>query len=167
MKQLIICVETSKIAATDVLYIDKTIKTFYKIDNSIKLSYVYCEGKTKYNSKSIISEIKDKKAKIKDSVVIYAFDTDAIDSNATDIKLTSLIESYCYENNYSFIWFYRDIEEVFLHQSIDNTKKVSEAKKFSNLSNLAKADEKSLSFNDKVRYKSNILIVLDKYLARR
>ena len=89
MKQLIICVETSKTAATDVLYIDKTIKSFYKIDNNIKLSYIYCEGKSKYNSKRVISEIKDKKSKIKDSVVIYAFDTDAIDSNPNDIKLTS------------------------------------------------------------------------------
>ena len=167
MKQLIICVETSKTAATDVLYIDKTIKTFYKIDNNIKLSYIYCEGKSKYNSKRVISEIKDKKSKIKDSVVIYAFDTDAIDSNPSDIKLTSLIESYCDDNNYSFVWFYRDIEEVFLHQSIDNTKKVEMAKKFSNLSNLAKADDKSLSVSNKTRYKSNILIVLDKHLIRK
>ena len=167
MKQLIICVETSKTAATDVFYIEKTIKTFYRIDNSIKLSYIYCEGKSKYNSKSVISEIKDKKSKIKDSIVIYVYDTDSIDSNTDDIKLTSLIEAYCNDNNYSYIWFYRDIEEVFLHQSIDNTKKVSEAKKFSNLHDLGFADEKSLSFTDKVRYKSNILIVLDKYLIRK
>jgi len=167
MKQLIICVETSKTAATDVLYIDKTIKAFYRIDNNIKLSYIFCEGKSKYNSKSVISEIKDKKSKIKDSIIIYAFDTDAIDSNTNDIKLTSLIESYCVENNYSFVWFYRDIEEVFLHQSIDNTKKVEMAKKFSNLPNLGFADEKSLSFSDKVRYKSNLLVVLDKNLIRK
>lgn len=167
MKQIIICVETSKIAATDVLYIDKTIKSFYKIDNSIKLTYIYCSGKSKYNSKSVLSEIKDKKSKIKDSIVIYAFDTDAIDSNSNDIKLTALIESYCNINNHSFIWFYRDIEEVFLHQSVDNTRKVEMAKKFSNLSNLGLADEKTLSSSEKVRYKSNLLIILDKFLVRK
>ena len=41
------------------------------------------------------------------------------------------------------------------------------AKKFSNLPNLAKADDKSLSVIDKTRYKSNILIILDKYLIRK
>ena len=57
---------------------------------------------------------------------------------------------------------------MFLHKSIDNTNKEDvEAKKFSNLPNLAKTDEKSLSFDNKIRYKSNKLIVLDKYLTRK
>ncbi len=74
----------------------------------------------------------------------------------------------CNDNNHSFIWFYRDIEEVFLHKSVDNTNKEDvEAKKFSNLPKLGKVDEKSLSFDKKIRYKSNILIVLDKYLTRK
>ena len=57
---------------------------------------------------------------------------------------------------------------MFLHQSVDNINKEDvEAKKFSNLPNLAKTDEKLLSFYNKIRYKSNLLNAIDKYLFRK
>ena len=44
MMQLILCVETSKKANTDGLYISKSLKTLYRIDNNVKITFIYCEG---------------------------------------------------------------------------------------------------------------------------
>ena len=58
--QLILCVETNKKADTDSKYIFETIKYYYNIDNSVKLSKIYMGTKTKYNSKEVLKEIKQK-----------------------------------------------------------------------------------------------------------
>ena len=165
MKQVILCVETSKKANTDGLYISKALKSLYRIDNSVKLTYVYCEGKPKYASK--LKEINDAKTKIKDSIVVYLFDTDSIDIDVKHQNLNEEIIKYCNSNNFEFVWFYRDIEEVFLHHSVPNNSKTKEAAKFSNTSNIGKATIDSLSSNELIRYRSNFMLVFNKYLDKK
>ena len=97
VKQVILCVETSKKANTDGLYISKALKSLYRIDNSVKLTYVYCEGKPKYASK--LKEINDAKTKIKDSIVVYLFDTDSIDIDVQHQTLNEEIIKYCNLHN--------------------------------------------------------------------
>lgn len=57
--QVILCMETNKRAATDYIYINETIKQFYSCNsnNKIKISPVYMNNKTRYNSKDVINEI--------------------------------------------------------------------------------------------------------------
>ena len=38
-------------------------------------------------------------------------------------KLNADIENFCHQNGYKFIWFCRDVEEVFLHKTVEDSKK--------------------------------------------
>lgn len=49
--QLILCMETTKKAATDDIYISDTIRHVYQLSNQIKISRIYMGTKTKYDSK--------------------------------------------------------------------------------------------------------------------
>ena len=117
MRQVILCVETNKQANTDVGYIDAVIKQLYQIGTEIKLQYKYFNGKGGYNAPKLLKEIKNDIAALKgtsSSEVIYCIDTDKYDSEAEVQKLNTDIENFCHQNGYKFIWFCRDVEEVFL-----------------------------------------------------
>ena len=118
MRQVILCVETNKQANADVGYIDAVIKQLYQIGTEIKLQYKYFNGKGGYNAPKLLKEIKKDIAALKggsSSEVIYCIDTDKYDSDAEVQKLNADIENFCHQNGYRFIWFCRDVEEVFLH----------------------------------------------------
>lgn len=68
---------------------------------------------------------------------------------------------------YKYVWFCRDVEEVFLHKRIDKSEKKREAIKFSHLRDLGKATELSLSSKTENIYKSNLLCVLDAFMERK
>ena len=51
------------------------------------------------------------------------------------------IENFCRQNGYKFVWFCRDIEEVFLHKTVDDSKKKEEVAKFKKGNDLGKATE--------------------------
>ncbi len=170
MKQLILCVETNKKADTDPGYIDAVIKQLYQIGTEVKLQYEYFNGKGGYKSSSILKKIeKDIKA-VNDetlSEVIYFIDTDKYDSNAEDQKLNVEIQTFCQQRGYKLIWFCRNIEEVFLHKTVEVSKKKIEVAKFKLGKGLGKATEATLSASLMARKKSNMLIVLDQLLDRR
>ena len=86
--QLILCVETNKKADTDSKYIFETIRYYYNVDNSVKLSKIYMGTKTKYNSKEVLKEIKQKKSMFShgSSMVIYCIDTDQYEKNPNHKK---------------------------------------------------------------------------------
>ena len=165
MRQIIICVETTKDAKTDAFYIDKTIKYYYHIGN-IKISYVYCNGKGNYCSKKVIDKIDMLKRNANANYVVFAFDTDMNSTSVEDNLLNDKIENYCLKNKYSFVWFCRDIEEVFLHQKIDKKDKIKMAKKFGS-DYFPKSLTPNLSSTEMSKYKSNILLVFDKLLTRK
>ncbi len=50
---ILICVETTKEAKTDSIYIDKTLKYVYNVDNETKIEYEYLTSKTKYNDRGV------------------------------------------------------------------------------------------------------------------
>lgn len=58
--QLILCMETTKKAATDDIYISETIHHVYQLNNQIKISRIYMESKNKYNAKNVLREIRKK-----------------------------------------------------------------------------------------------------------
>lgn len=167
MKQVIFCVETNNIARSDPHYIEKAVKHFYKIDDNVKLDYVYLDGKGNYNKPHILQDISNlcKRASHMKHYVIYCIDTDDLD-NPDRQKETKKIQRFCKKRQFEFVWFCRDIEEVFLHKRVSKSKKVSEAKKFSSTNGLGKASPAALHSTSYGQYKSNLLTVLDGILKK-
>ena len=170
MKHVILCVETNKKAKTDVVYIDAVIKQLYCIDSEIKLQYEYFSGKGGYKDTTVIENIEKDINALKErslSQVVYFIDSDKYDSNPEDQQLNTDIENFCRKNGYKFVWFCRDIEEVFLHKTVGDSKKKAEVLKFKKGNNLGKATEETLSSRVMARKKSNMLLVLDQVLNRK
>ena len=170
MKQVILCVETNKKAKTDVGYVDVVIKQLYQIGTEIKLQYKYFNGKGGYDAPKLLKEIKRDIAALKgrsSSEVIYCIDTDKYDSDAEVKKLNVDIENFCNQKGYKFIWFCCDVEEVFLHATVDDSKKKETVAKFKAKNDLGKATEETLSATSMAKKKSNMLLVLDQILNRK
>ncbi len=111
--QLILCLETNKTAATDFIYINETIKHFFKLDNTIKISPVYMNGKTNYNSTRVEKQIKkltSDYSKTGTTQVIYCIDTDAFETDMSFKTQYDNVEKYCKNNGYELIWFCHDVE---------------------------------------------------------
>ena len=124
--QMILCVETNKKADTDSIYISETI------NYQIKISKIYMNTKSKYDSKDVLRQI-DKKSKaftIGKTKVIYCIDTDQYEKNIEHLKELNNINQYCEKNNYDLIWFCHDVEEVYLEQRVLDSQKVQEAARF-------------------------------------
>ena len=167
--QMILCVETNKRADTDSIYISEVINHWYSINNQIKISKVYMNTKSKYNSKDVIKEIKTKTEAftIGETKVIYCIDTDQYEKNADHVKELSDICQYCEVNNYDLIWFCHDVEEVFLGHKASDSQKVQEAAAFRRKKKIEEILVDKLSSGVKRVGVSNILNVLDKYLPRK
>lgn len=170
MKQLILCVETNKKANTDSGYIDTAIKRIYYIDGNIKLQYVYFDGKGKSITKKIVKEIDKLKNALTSphsTEVVYFIDTDKYDSDFSTRELNEEIQLFCQNKGYKLVWFCRDVEEVFLHKTVDDSRKKEEVAKFNANNNLGMATIETLSVEKIARKKSNMLLVLDKLLDRK
>ncbi len=135
--QLIFCVETNKQADTDFIYISGTIKEFYQLDSYVKLSPVYMNGKGKHDSLKTereISNLKKEYAAVKrdsKSYVIYCLDCDKYDSIPEDRAFLEKAKHYCEaKEERRFVWFCRDVEDVFWGKQIEKKSKKNEASKF-------------------------------------
>ncbi len=167
--QMILCVETNKKADTDSIYITDTIKRWYVVNNQVKLSKVYMNTKSRYNSKDVIKEI-DKMTNafsIGETKVIYCIDTDHFEKNADHAKELESIDQYCKRKNYDLVWFCHDVEEVFLGQRVSDSQKVQEAAVFRRKNKIEGIPAEKLSCSEKRTCTSNILNVIDKYLVRK
>lgn len=172
-KILIICTETKNNANTDDAYINKLLKTRYNIlsDNQIKIAFVHFKGKGNFEKKNIKNQIKMYLSQNFDEKhVLYCVDTDGYDVSPDDVTLNANIQNYCTKNTtsqtqYHYVWFCKTIEEVFWKQKICDRQKKEYSKKF-NSDQLAKSIP-SLSKENMSKYKSNILLVLDKILPQK
>lgn len=163
IKQLIFVTESD----IDWLYINSTIRAIYDVQN-IRLDYVSMNGKNNYNKKTVISKVDKIKRGINgESVVIYCYDTDDIDTNPNDLRFDKEITEYCDKNGYGLVWFCRDIEEVFTGSRVTKEIKRKTAENY-----VRKIKEKPYSridiySNDKNKNKSNIMLTIDSYLKKR
>ena len=134
--QFIFCVETNKQCKSDQIYIKDTIERFFTYDNAmVRFSFVYMDGKYKYSSKSVKSQI-SKMAKEfaginnNRSIVFYCFDCDDYDCNQRDSKFLAEVEEYCKDNNYEHIWFCKDVERVYIGEKVPDKLKKQKAASF-------------------------------------
>ena len=166
-KQLLFCVETSKQAKTDNIYISETLNRYYKIGSEIRIRYIYLNGKSNYNKSAVRKEIDSQAtqyAKNGNTHVVYCIDIDRQDIDATHKKDLENIERYCAKNNYELVWFSRDIEDVYWGEQSRKDEKVKMAKQFRSSKHIENVAEKNLRYSTISRHKSNILIVLDKVM---
>ena len=169
--QLIFCMETTAKNKSDQMYIWSTIDHFYQVDQAkVKLSPVFMEGKGNYASKRVEKRITDLKKQYaaasvnNKSVIIYCFDCDDYDHNAEDAGFLIKAEEYCDKNQYRFVWFCKDIEDVFLGERIANNQKKKRAESFFAQKSIGNVSLKQLKEKRYKPHRSNLGVVLDEYL---
>lgn len=167
MKLVVFCVESDKKARTDDKYIDKAIREYYVIDNNIKIAYAHMNGKGNFDKKFVINDIKRQfSGDFDEKHVVYCIDIDnQADSDVID--LNKRIKEYCDNLHYDLVWFCRDIEEVFLHKSVNKSDKIVESDKFRRTQGLGKASKNMLSSKSATPRHSNLLNVLNNFMTKK
>ena len=166
--QLIFAVETNKKCNSDWIYIKDTIEHFYAYERTqLKLSVVYLDGKGNYSSKkkqkeidSLISQYRAT-SKTNQSKVICCFDCDEYDSKQEDLKFLEDAEKFCKDKGYGFVWFCKDVEQVYIGKRVAAMQKKKEAAKFAEKKQINTVDPENLTA---VKYRvnrSNIMKVLN------
>lgn len=166
--QLIFCLETTKKADTDGIYISEVIRHLYQLNNQTKISKIYMGSKNKYASKGVLREIKEKTENyiFGETKVIYCIDTDDYDKDIKHANEMNQITRFCEHHSYDLIWFCHDVEDVFLGKKISDSQKVSESGAFRRNERIKDLSHDKLSCNVKKAHTSNILNILDQYLPR-
>ena len=165
--QLILVVEADERSKSDYLYIRSVLTEWYGIQSKtdLKVTPIYMGGKGNYRKKiKEINKYKKAYAHIGNSQVIFFFDTDKYDSLPDDQRLLHEEEQYCRENGFEFVWFCHDIEEVFLGKSVLKSEKTEKAKQYSISNRIKILKRKNVGSTSMVKGKSNLIIVLEKYL---
>lgn len=163
-KQYIFCLETTNKAKTDWLYIHKIIDYLNNGKQTFD-SYkpLYMGGKGNYNSKSFKRKLNETINMFKgESIVIYCIDLDDYHINPNTKKYVDNVEKYCTENRYRFVYFSRDVEEVFWGKQIKENKKQLAAK-FNRDKDISNELLDTLSKETKAINTSNLLLIIKKY----
>lgn len=167
-KQILLCVETNKTARTDYKYIDATIKRFYVNDRKIVYRPIFLETKTKYNAKDKVKEINDAiKRYPGETKVIYFIDVDDYNVSSETQTLFDNIKKYCENNGYEFVFFTKDVEDVYLGHTVPNGEKVKKAEEFTRKKLINEVNEVNLRSEIHRQHTSNILNVLDLFWTRK
>ena len=168
--QVIFAVGTNKKCNSDWIYIKDTIEYFYSYERTqVKFSVVYMDGKGNYNSKKKEKEIKSLASQYSStsntnrSRVIYCFDCDDYDSKMDDLKFLEEAKKYCDEHEYDFVWFCKDVEQVYIGKKVDDSQKKKEAATFKAKKQINSIDSKKLLMKNYRNNTSNIMNVLDGY----
>lgn len=164
-KRLLFCVETTQQANTDYPYILETIRHYYGESRKIVLRPIYMGSKTKYNSKSVKEDIK-RQSGTAETHVIYCIDTDDYDISADTEATLKQIQRYCENNGYDFIFFCKNIEEVYHEKTVPDTGKIAAIKYFKSSHAIKNVKTANLQRENYQIHCSNILNILDKYLKR-
>lgn len=118
---------------SDKIYLDKIIKMLKEknLDINFKFTPILTKGKTNFENKKYVDKVNNVKLRFNgDSKVIYVMDTDDIDTSKEDLELLKKIAEYVKKQDWHFVFFNRDIEEV-LNKKADRKKKINEARSYS------------------------------------
>ncbi len=166
IKRLLFCVETTRQANTDYPYINDTIEYYYEDSMKIVRRPVYMESKTRYKSRGVQEEIRRISGSAETNV-IYCIDTDDCDLSQETKEQLEQIRKYCDSKGYDFIFFCRDVEDVYMGQSVPDTEKLKAIRKFRSSHRIEDIRTDCLDRKNYQRHCSNILNVLDKYYKRK
>ena len=76
--------------------------------------------------------------------------------------LTNYKLKYCDKKEYEFVWFCKDVEQVYLGDKVVDDRKKKTAAKFKERKMILKVSQKQLSANNFRANSSNIMLVLDR-----
>lgn len=113
---------------SDAIYLDIIFKKLIEKNSDINLKFtsIPIKGKTNFENKKYIDKVKNIKLKFQgESQVLYVVDTDDVDTSKEDLELLEKIAEYVKKQDWHFVFFNRDIEEV-LNKNADRKKKVNE-----------------------------------------
>ena len=169
IRQLIFCLESNSKAKIDWIYIKEVVDSFFTYGNYIKFSPVYMGGKTNYKRDKTIKEIKSLTNTIRgESIVIYCIDADLIESDPDRRREFDEIKAYCSNEGYEFIWFHRNVEDVFLGRMVEQSEKIREAERFKRQALIKNVNLGKLrSRTETASQSSNIITILKKYLKTK
>lgn len=170
--QLIFVVETDLKCKSDWIYIKDTIEQFYQYNRTqVKFTPVYMAGKGKYIKKekeiSKLTSQYSAASKTNQSRVIYCFDCDDYDSKPEDSKFLESARRYCNDRKADFVWFCKDIEQVYLGKRIDKSKKKNEAAHFKAQKGILHIRAEQLIHTKYKPGASNIMEILNQYLDQK
>ena len=147
----------------------ETIKRFYKDDRKTVIRTVYLRSKTRYKENAVVKEISKYKSDFPNNnvTVIYCIDVDDYDTSPDTKTLLDNIKIYCKTNHYEFVFFCRDIEDVYWKRRAKKKEKVPMAIAFRQKHQIDVIKESQLRKTNCVKNSSNILIVLDSYFTKK
>lgn len=170
MGRIVFVFESNKTSKSDYYYVRTLLGEFYD-SSRYKPDALFAGSKTKlYSSKTKrdFEEIRNKELKINKHftpVIIFA---DIDNQNKENAERNKEIVSFAKSNKCDVVWFNRDIEEVFIGRRVSDTLKVNTAKSFTFKHiepNFKNNMHEANPFNQ--YKKSNLFIVLDKYLPKK
>lgn len=168
---LILVVETNSKTKSDDKYISSFIKRFYNI-SGIKYDFVYMDGKGNYAN--VLPKVDKMRTKNKSlsSEVIYFIDVDYsadASKNTQSINLNKQIAQFTKNHNFDLVQFNYDIEDVFLGKQISDSDKERESTKFLCNNSINNVNESFFTVKNPAtcRHRSNLSLVLDKYLPKK
>ena len=168
---LLICVETDNNASTDEAYIQKVIETFYDNPEQISIKYPKMKGCSNLTKlQKHIAEVRRDFIGISKTNcidVICCFDTDKYDADKFAAQKLKCEEDFCSSNGYDFVWFCRDIEEVFWNKTAAKSEKKQLAKQFLTSKQIDNVGLSNLQAKTYSRSRSNLVDKLDQYLKRK
>ena len=118
---------------SDAIYLDIIFKKLIEKNSDINLKFtsIPIKGKTNFENKKYIDKVKKTKLKFQgESQVLYVVDTDNVDTSKEDLELLEKIAEYVKKQDWHFVFFNRDIEEV-LNKKADRKNKTNEARSYS------------------------------------
>lgn len=167
-KQLLLCVESNNKSRTDYVYIKSTIDYFYINDRKTIIRPIFLDTKTKYKDNGKIKEIKKKINDFKgETKVLYFIDYDNSDTSFVTQKLFLEIKDYCNRERYEFVFFCKDVENVYWGEQVKDSEKVKKASNFISNNKIGSLNESNLRTSNYRRHCSNILTILDNFLVRK
>lgn len=97
------------------------------------------------------------------SKVIYCFDCDNFDTNAEDENFLKNAKQYCEENGYEFVWFCRDIEQVYIGKQVEKSQKRTEAATFKEKKLITNVNVDKLLKKNYCVSASNFMNIMDQF----
>ena len=147
---------------SDAIYLDMIFKMLKEKnpDINFKFTSIPIKGKTNFENKKYIDKVKNAKLKFQgESQVLYVVDTDDVDTSKEDLELLEKITEHVKKQDWHFVFFNRDIEEV-LNKKADRKKKMKEARSYTE-KKFYEVDKNNLKVRDYlIRGTSNLFSVI-------
>ena len=154
---------------SDAIYLDIIFKMLKEKnpDINFKFTSIPIKGKTNFRYEKYIDKVEKTKLKFQgESQVLYVVDTDDIDTSKEDLELLEKITEHVKKQDWHFVFFNRDIEEV-LNKKADRKKKMKEARSYTE-KKFYEVDKNNLKVRDYlIRGTSNLFSVISEEIEMK